>query len=42
MKKFEEPKLHVEMLELEDVIATSATCDTDVGGGECTWDMGGF
>lgn len=47
MKKFEEPKLSVEMLELEDVITTStSTCDddctTDVGGGPCEFDMGGF
>ena len=41
MKKFEEPKLIVEMLELEDVITTS-TCTTDVGGGPCEFDMGGF
>lgn len=45
MKKFEEPKLSVEMLELEDVITTS-TCDddctVDVGGSPCEFDMGGF
>ena len=39
MKKFEEPKLNVEKLEVEDVITTS--CDEhceDV----CDWDGGGF
>lgn len=45
MRKFEEPKLNVDMLKLEDVITTSNCdddCATDVGGGSCEFDLGGF
>lgn len=38
MKKFEEPKLNVEELEVEDVLATSSPCDLD----GCPVDAGEF
>ena len=45
MKKFEEPKLNVEMMELEDVITTSndpTECDDVCTEFDCPFDAGGF
>ena len=42
MKIFEEPKLTLEELEVEDVITASLTCDEYCSNDECDWDGGGF
>lgn len=41
MKKFEDPKLNVEVLDVTDVITTSP-CPEYCEGHECDWDGGGF
>ena len=41
MKKFEEPKLNVEILTLEDVITTSSNDECEVFV-PCDWDTGGM
>lgn len=41
MKRFEDPKLNVEVLEIADIISTSP-CPEDCSSDECAWDGGGF